>query len=67
MVHCCRPARDVHRPRIEPEYREQLQGIAERMSFTAAAEHLRRHPELAWQEAHPRDMPAQPWTTFQIQ
>jgi hypothetical protein len=37
------------------------------MSFTAAAEHLRRHPELAWQEAHPRDMPAQPWTTFQIQ
>ena len=51
MEHCCRPVRNAHWPRIEPEY----------------CEHLRRHPELAWQEELRRDMPAQPWTTFQIQ
>jgi hypothetical protein len=49
--------------------------MAERMSFTAAighacgihfkaAEHLRKHPEFAWQKEYLRDMNSRPWTTF---
>jgi hypothetical protein len=49
--------------------------LAERMTLTAAlghacgidfhaAEHLRKHPEFAWQKEVLRDMPARPWTTF---
>ena len=49
--------------------------MAEHMSLTAAlghacglnfhaAEHLRRHPEFAWQREVLHDMPARPWTTF---
>jgi hypothetical protein len=52
--------------------------MAERMSFTAAlghacglhfraAEHLKAHPEFAWQKATLRDMPARGWTTFAAQ
>ncbi len=48
--------------------------MAERMSFTAAmghacgisfhaAQHLKEHPEFAWQKGL-RDLPSQPWTTF---
>jgi hypothetical protein len=51
--------------------------MAERMSFTAAAghacglnfqaaEHLRKHPGLAWEQSLLRDMDAYPWTTFSI-
>ncbi len=29
-----------------------------------ASEHLRQHPEFAWQKDVLRDMPARPWTTF---
>ena len=29
-----------------------------------AAEHLRKHPEFAWQKDYLRDLPARPWTTF---
>jgi len=29
-----------------------------------AADHLRRHPEFAWQKDYLRDMNAHPWTTF---
>jgi hypothetical protein len=47
------------------------------MSFTAAAghacgmnfkaaDHMRAHPELAWQESLQRDMDAYAWTTFRI-
>jgi hypothetical protein len=47
------------------------------MSFVAAAghacgmdfkasDHLRAHPEFAWQESLQRDMDAYPWTTFSI-
>jgi phospholipase B-like protein len=46
-----------------------------RMSLTAAlghscglnfkaAEHLRKHPEFAWQKEYLRDMPSRQWTTF---
>lgn len=49
--------------------------MAEQMTMTAAlghacgvsfhaGEHLRRHPEFAWQKDVLRDMPARPWTTF---
>jgi hypothetical protein len=49
--------------------------MAERMSFAAAAghacgigfkaaEHLKAHPEFAWQKEFLRDMPARPWTVF---
>jgi hypothetical protein len=48
---------------------------AEKMTFTAAlghacgvnfnaAQHLKKHPEFAWQKATLRDMPSRPWTTF---
>ncbi len=51
--------------------------MADRMSLTAAlghscgigfkaAEHLREHPEFAWQKPYLRDMPSRPWTTFTI-
>lgn len=51
--------------------------MAERMSFTAsaghscginfkAAEHLKRHPEFAWQREYLRDMNSHSWTTFSI-
>jgi len=47
--------------------------MARRMTFTAAAghacghdflaaQHLRAHPELAWQQRELRDMKAYPWT-----
>ena len=29
-----------------------------------AAEHIRKHPEFAWQKELLRDMKSQPWTTF---
>jgi hypothetical protein len=32
-----------------------------------AAEHLRNHPEFAWQRPILRDMPSRPWTTFSAQ
>ena len=32
-----------------------------------AAEHLRKHPEFAWQRPILRDMPSRPWTTFSAQ
>jgi len=49
--------------------------MAERMSLAASAghacgihfkanEHLRAHPEFAWQKEHLRDMNSQAWTTF---
>jgi hypothetical protein len=49
--------------------------LASRMSFTAAAghacgvdfiasEHLKAHPEFAWQEPLLRDLKSQPWTTI---
>ncbi len=49
--------------------------MAERMSLTAAAghacginfkaaEHLREHPEFAWQKPYLRDLNSQPWTSF---
>jgi hypothetical protein len=49
--------------------------MAERLTLTAAAghscgihfkaaEHLRQHPEFAWQKEHLRDMNANIWTTF---
>jgi hypothetical protein len=49
--------------------------MASEMSFTAAAghacgkdfkaaDHLRAHPEFAWQKDLLRDMNASPWTTF---
>jgi phospholipase B-like protein len=49
--------------------------MASRMSLTAAlghscginfkaAEHLKKHPEFAWQKDYLRDMPSRPWTTF---
>jgi hypothetical protein len=49
--------------------------LAERMSFTAAvghacgipfraAEHLRQHPEFAWQKHYLKDLNFYPWTTF---
>jgi hypothetical protein len=31
-----------------------------------AADHLRAHPEFAWQKALQRDMNAHPWTTFSV-
>jgi hypothetical protein len=48
---------------------------AEKMTLTAAlghacgvnfsaAQHLKKHPEFAWQKATLRDMPSRPWTTF---
>jgi hypothetical protein len=51
--------------------------MVQRMSFTAAAghacgknfkaqEHLRRHPELSWEQGLLRDMDAYPWTTFSV-
>lgn len=52
--------------------------MAARMSFTAsaghscginfkAAEHLKKHPEFAWQREYLRDMNSHPWTTFSAQ
>ena len=52
--------------------------MAEGMSLTAALghscgigfkarEHLRKHPEFAWQRPILRDMPSRPWTTFRAQ
>jgi hypothetical protein len=49
--------------------------MAAQMSLTAAlghscginfkaAQHLRKHPEFAWQKDFLRDMPSRPWTTF---
>jgi hypothetical protein len=49
--------------------------MAERMSLAGAlghacgihfkaAEHLKKHPEFAWQKDVLRDMPSRPWTTF---
>ena len=49
--------------------------MAEKMSLTAAmghacgirfraAEHLKKHPEFAWQQPYLRDLVPQPWTTF---
>jgi hypothetical protein len=49
--------------------------LADHMSMTVAlghacginfkaSEHLRRHPEFAWQKDFLRDMPSRPWTTF---
>ncbi len=49
--------------------------MANRMSFEAAAghacgtdfsaaEHLKAHPEFAWEKAGLKDMPARPWTLF---
>src|SRR5262249_9547108 len=49
--------------------------MAERLSLVAsaghscglhfkAAQHLRGHPEFAWQKAYLHDMNSQPWTTF---
>jgi hypothetical protein len=32
-----------------------------------AAEHLRKHPEYAWQRPILRDMPSRPWTAFSAQ
>jgi hypothetical protein len=32
-----------------------------------AGEHLRKHPEFAWQRPILRDMPSRPWTTFSAQ
>ena len=29
-----------------------------------AAEHLRNHPEFAWEKDYLKDMPSRPWTTF---
>ena len=51
--------------------------LAAEMSFSAAAghacgldfkaaDHLRAHPEFAWQKALQRDMNAHPWTTFSV-
>jgi Phospholipase B len=51
--------------------------MIERMSFSAAAghacgenfkaaEHLKEHPEYAWQSSAQRDMDAFPWTTFSV-
>ena len=51
--------------------------MAERMSFAAsmghscgmhfkAAEHLRKHPEFAWQKPLLRDLDSHPWTVFRI-
>jgi hypothetical protein len=51
--------------------------LTAQMSFTAAAghacgmnfkaaDHMRAHPELAWQESLQRDMDAYAWTTFRI-
>ena len=31
-----------------------------------AAEHLKQHPEFAWQRDILRDLPSQPWTTFSV-
>lgn len=52
--------------------------LAAQMSFTAAAghacghdfnaaEHLKLHPEFAWQKPYLHDMKAYPWTEFSIQ
>ncbi len=38
-------------------------GHACRLDFNAA-DHLRRHPEFAWQKPYLRDMPSHPWTLF---
>ncbi len=49
--------------------------LAEQMSFTAAighacginfkaADHLRQHPEFAWQNQHLKDLNSHSWTTF---
>ncbi len=49
--------------------------MIKRMTFTAAmghscgidfhaAEHLKKHPEFAWQKEILRDLPSRPWTTF---
>jgi hypothetical protein len=51
--------------------------LAAEMSFSAAAghacgmdfkatDHMRAHPEFAWQKALQRDMNAHPWTTFSV-
>lgn len=51
--------------------------MAAAMSFTAslghscgihfkAAQHLKQHPEFAWQKESLRDMDAKPWTTFKV-
>jgi hypothetical protein len=51
--------------------------MAEKMSFRAAlghacgmnfkaADHLKQHPEFAWQRDTLRDMNSRPWTTFTI-
>lgn len=50
--------------------------MAENMSLTAAlghscgigfkaAEHIRKHPEFAWQKPYLKDMPSRPWTVFE--
>ena len=47
------------------------------MSFTAAmghadgidfkaAQHLKEHPEFAWEKSVLRDLDSHPWTTFQV-
>ena len=52
--------------------------MLKRMSFTAAmghscgldfhaSEHLKKHPEFAWQKDILRDLPSHPWTTFRIE
>ena len=49
--------------------------MADKLTFTAAlghacginfkaADHLKKHPEFAWQKEFLRDMPSRPWTTF---
>jgi hypothetical protein len=51
--------------------------MAEKMSFTAAlghscginfkaADHLKRHPEFAWERSYLKDMNSRPWTTFTV-
>lgn len=32
-----------------------------------AAEHLKKHPEFAWQKDLLRDLPSRPWTTFRVE
>ena len=50
--------------------------LAQRMSLVVAAghscgigfeaaEHLKSHPEFAWQKPYLKDMPSRPWTVFE--
>jgi hypothetical protein len=42
---------------------EAAMGHADGIDFKAA-EHLKQHPEFAWQKAVLRDLDSHPWTAF---